>query len=168
MRGGLQGVPETQEEAAFSLGLRWAQVQTAVILPQALRIVMPGIINTTVDLFKDTTLVTIIGLSDLLGSVAQALKDPAWLGFATEGYAFSALTFFVCCFAMSALRAQLRAALGAAGVRERAPVTAGQPSLVGGLGRATLGHAEPTRQGERDGRHEGDQQQRPPRGLPDI
>ena len=102
VRGGLQGVPETQEEAAFSLGLRWSQVQMTVVLPQALRIVVPGIINTVVDLFKDTTLVTIIGLSDMLGSVAQALKDPAWLGFATEGYAFSALTFFVCCFAMSA------------------------------------------------------------------
>ncbi len=73
-----------------------------MVLPQALRIVVPGIINTVVDLFKDTTLVTIIGLSDLLGAVSQALKDPAWLGFATEGYVFSAAVFFVCCFAMSA------------------------------------------------------------------
>jgi general L-amino acid transport system permease protein len=102
VRGGLQGVPSGQEEAAYSLGLHWAQVQANVVLPQALRIVMPGIINTVVDLFKDTTLVTIIGLSDLLGAVSQALKDPAWLGFATEGYVFSALVFFVCCFAMSA------------------------------------------------------------------
>jgi general L-amino acid transport system permease protein len=101
VRGGLQGVPSGQEEAAFSLGLHWAQVQRHVVLPQALRIVMPGIINTVVDLFKDTTLVTIVGLSDLLGAVNQALKDPAWLGFATEGYAFSALMFFICCFAMS-------------------------------------------------------------------
>ena len=102
VRGGLQGVPSGQDEAAYSLGLHWAQVQAFVILPQALRIVVPGIINTIVDLFKDTTLVTIIGLSDLLGAVSQALKDPAWLGFATEGYVFSALMFFVCCFAMSA------------------------------------------------------------------
>jgi general L-amino acid transport system permease protein len=101
VRGGLQGVPEGQEEAAYSLGLHWRQVQTRVVLPQALRIVMPGIINTVVDLFKDTTLVTIVGLSDLLGAVSVALKDPAWLGFATEGYAFSALVFFVCCFALS-------------------------------------------------------------------
>ena len=72
------------------------------MLPQALRIVVPGIINTVVDLFKDTTLVTIIGLFDLLGAVEQALKDPAWLGFANEGYVFSAVVFFVCCFAMSA------------------------------------------------------------------
>jgi general L-amino acid transport system permease protein len=102
VRGGLQGVPVGQEEAAYSLGLHWAQVQVHVVLPQAMRIVMPGIINTVVDLFKDTTLVTIIGLSDLLGAVSVALKDPAWLGFATEGYVFSALVFFVCCFALSA------------------------------------------------------------------
>jgi general L-amino acid transport system permease protein len=102
VRGGLQGVDPGQEEAAHSLGLRWWQVQAFIVLPQALRIVVPGIINTVVDLFKDTTLVTIIGLFDLLGAVEQALKDPAWLGFATEGYVFSALVFFVCCFAMSA------------------------------------------------------------------
>jgi general L-amino acid transport system permease protein len=102
VRGGLQGVEEGQEEAAASLGLGWLQMQGLVVLPQAMRIVVPGIINTVVDLFKDTTLVTIVGLSDLLGMVEQALKDPAWLGLATEGYTFSALVFFVCCFAMSA------------------------------------------------------------------
>jgi general L-amino acid transport system permease protein len=101
VRGGLQGLPAGQEEAADSLGLRWWQVQAFVVLPQALRIIVPGIINTVVDLFKDTTLLTIIGLFDLLGSVEQALKDPAWLGFATEGYVFSAVVFFVCCYAMS-------------------------------------------------------------------
>jgi general L-amino acid transport system permease protein len=102
VRGALQGVPNGQEEAAYSLGLHWAQVQATVVLPQALRIAVPNIINTVVDLFKDTTLVSIIGLSDLLGAVNQALKDPAWLGFATEGYTFAAMVFFVCCFAMSA------------------------------------------------------------------
>ena len=102
VRGGLQGVDAGQDEAAYSLGLRWWQVQAFIVLPQALRIVVPGIVNTVVDLFKDTTLVTIIGLFDLLGAVEQALKDPAWLGFATEGYTFSALVFFVCCYAMSA------------------------------------------------------------------
>jgi general L-amino acid transport system permease protein len=102
VRGGLQGVDSGQEEAAHSLGLRWWQVQAFIVLPQALRIVVPGIVNTVVDLFKDTTLVTIIGLFDLLGAVEQALKDPAWLGFATEGYTFSAVVFFVCCYAMSA------------------------------------------------------------------
>ena len=101
VRGGLQGVPEEQEEAAYSLGLRWWQVQVFVTLPQALRIVVPGIVNNIVDLFKDTSLVTIIGLVDLLGAVNQSLKDPAWLGLAKEGYVFTAFVFFVCCFGMS-------------------------------------------------------------------
>jgi general L-amino acid transport system permease protein len=101
VRGGLQGVPLGQEEAAYSVGLRWWQVQAFVTLPQALRHVMPGIVNNVVDLFKDTTLVTIIGLFDILGAVNQALKDPAWLGFAREGYVFTMVIFFACCFAMS-------------------------------------------------------------------
>lgn len=102
VRGGLQGVHPGQEEAATAIGLSWWKRQAFIVLPQALRIVVPGIVNTVVDLFKDTTLVTIIGLTDLLGAVEQALKDPAWLGFATEGYVFSAVVFFVCCAAMSA------------------------------------------------------------------
>lgn len=101
VRGGLQGVPAGQEEAAASLGLGWWQMQLFVALPQALRIVVPGIVNNIVDLFKDTSLVTIISLVDLLGAVEQALKDPAWLGFAKEGYIFTAAVFFLCCFAMS-------------------------------------------------------------------
>jgi len=101
VRGGLQGVPVGQEEAAYSIGLSWRQVQVFVTLPQALRYVTPGLVNNIVDLFKDTTLVTIVGLFDLLGAVSQALKDPAWLGFAKEGFVFSAVVFFVCCFAMS-------------------------------------------------------------------
>lgn len=101
VRGGLQGVAAGQEEAAYSVGLRWWHVQVFVVLPQALRYVVPSLINTIVDLFKDTTLVTIIGLFDLLGAVNQALKDPAWLGFANEGYVFATIVFFVCCFAMT-------------------------------------------------------------------
>jgi general L-amino acid transport system permease protein len=101
VRGGLQGVEVGQEEAAYSVGLKWWQVQTFVVLPQALRYVMPGIVNNVVDLFKDTTLVTIIGLFDILGAVNQAIKDPAWLGFAHEGYVFTMVIFFACCFAMS-------------------------------------------------------------------
>ena len=101
VRGGLQGVVIGQEEAAYSIGLRWWQVQFYIVLPQALRYVVPGLVNNVVDLFKDTTLVTIVGLFDLLGAVSQALKDPAWLGFAKVGYVFSALVFFVCCFVMS-------------------------------------------------------------------
>jgi general L-amino acid transport system permease protein len=101
VRGGLQGVEVGQEEAAYSVGLRWWQVEVFVVLPQALRYVMPGIVNNVVDLFKDTTLVTIIGLFDILGAVNQAIKDPAWLGFAHEGYVFTMMIFFACCFAMS-------------------------------------------------------------------
>jgi len=101
VRGGLQAVPLGQYEAAGSLGLSWWKVQGFIVLPQALRMVVPGIINTVVDLFKDTTLVTIIGLFDLLGAVNQALKDPAWLGHAKEGFAFASLVFFVCCWVMS-------------------------------------------------------------------
>jgi general L-amino acid transport system permease protein len=101
IRGGLQGVPLGQEEAAYSVGLRWWQVQLFVTLPQALRIVVPGIVNNIVDLFKDTSLVTIIGVVDLLGAVEQSLKDPAWLGLAKEGYVFTSALFFVCCFSMA-------------------------------------------------------------------
>ncbi len=102
VRGGLQGVPAEQEQAAESLGLHWWQVQAFVVLPQALRIVVPAIINTVVDLFKDTTLVLLIGLFDLFGAIDLALKDPAWLSYAKEGYLFSAVMFFLCCSAMSA------------------------------------------------------------------
>jgi len=107
VRGGLQGVSEEQEEAAYSLGLKWWQVQVFVTLPQALRIVVPGIVNNIFDLFKDTSLVTIIGLVDLLGAVNLALKDPNWLGLAKEGYVFTAVVFFICCFGMSSYSRRL-------------------------------------------------------------
>ena len=102
VRGGLQGVPAEQEQAAESLGLRWWQVQAFVVLPQALRIAVPAIINTVVDLFKDTTLVLLIGLFDLFGAIDLALKDPAWISYVKEGYLFSAVVFFFCCSAMTA------------------------------------------------------------------
>ena len=101
VRGGLQGVPKGQAEAAESLGLAWWEVQAFVVLPQALRLVVPAIVNTVVDLFKDTTLVSIVGLFDLLNVINQGLKDPAWLGLAREGYAFAAVMFFFCCLSMS-------------------------------------------------------------------
>lgn len=101
VRGGLQGVEVGQEEAAYSVGLGWWQVEVFIVLPQALRYVMPGIVNNVVDLFKDTTLVTIIGIFDILGAVNQAVKDPAWLGLRYEGYVFTMIIFFACCFAIS-------------------------------------------------------------------
>jgi general L-amino acid transport system permease protein len=101
IRGGLQGVPSGQVEAARALGMHNAQVQLAVVLPQALRLSIPGIINIAVDLFKDTTLVSIVGLFDLMGVVNQSLKDPAWTGLAAEGYTFAAVIFFFTCLLIS-------------------------------------------------------------------
>ncbi len=101
IRGGLQGVGRGQYEAAAALGLHPVQVHLRVILPQAMRIAVPGIINLVVDLFKDTTLVSIVGLFDLMGVVNQSLKDQAWLGHASEGYVFAAGVFFACCLLVS-------------------------------------------------------------------
>jgi general L-amino acid transport system permease protein len=103
VRGGLQAIPRGQVEAATALGLRPWKVQLFIVLPQALRLVIPGVANTVIDLFKDTTLVSIVGLFDLLGVVNQAQKDQAWLGMAREGYAFAAAVFFLSCFLMSML-----------------------------------------------------------------
>ncbi len=101
VRGGLQGVASGQAEAAAALGLRPWRVQATVVLPQALRVAVPGIVNVAVDLFKDTTLVSIVGLFDLMGVVNQSLKDQSWLGLAREGYAFAAMLFFGCCLLIS-------------------------------------------------------------------
>jgi len=103
VRGGLQAIPLGQVEAATALGLRPWKVQLFIVLPQALRLVTPGVANTVIDLFKDTTLVSIVGLFDLLGVVNQAQKDQAWLGMTREGYAFAGAVFFLSCFLMSML-----------------------------------------------------------------
>ena len=107
VRGGLQGVPGGQTEAAYSLGLGYWRVQGLVVLPQALRTVLPAIVNTVIDLFKDTTLVAIVGITDLLGVVNLALRDQAWLGLAREAYVFAALVFFFLCFAVSRFSVRL-------------------------------------------------------------
>ncbi len=101
VRGGLQAIPKGQFEAAAALGLGYWHTMGLVVLPQALRHVIPGIVNTFIALFKDTTLVLIVGLFDLLGVVQAAITDPNWLGFATEGYVFAAFVFWVFCFFMS-------------------------------------------------------------------
>lgn len=101
IRGGLQGVAHGQHEAAAALGLHPFRAQLTVVLPQALRVAVPGIVNVAVDLFKDTTLVSIVGLFDLMGVVNQSLKDQAWLGLAQEGYVFAALLFFAVCLLIS-------------------------------------------------------------------
>ena len=101
MRGGLQSVTPGQAEAAAALGLRPVRIQLTVVLPQAMRVAVPGIVNVAVELFKDTTLVSIVGLFDLMGVVTQSIKDQAWLGLAREGYVFAALVFFGCCLLIS-------------------------------------------------------------------
>ncbi|MBV6750201.1 MULTISPECIES: amino acid ABC transporter permease [Pseudomonas] len=101
VRGGLQAIPKGQYEAAAAMGLGYWRAMGLVILPQALKLVIPGIVNTLIALFKDTSLVIIIGLFDLLNSVKQAAADPKWLGMATEGYVFAALVFWIFCFGMS-------------------------------------------------------------------
>ena len=98
VRGGLQAIPKGQNEAAEALGLSYWKSMGLIILPQALKIVIPGIVNTLIGLFKDTTLVLIIGLFDLLGSVQVALTDANWIGFSREGYVFAALGYWIFCF----------------------------------------------------------------------
>lgn len=115
VRGGLQGVPPGQHEAALALGLHEAQAKRLVVLPQAMRIAVPGLVNIAVDLFKDTTLVSIVGLFDLMGVVGQSVKDQAWLGLATEGYVFAAAVFFACCLVISSAGAAVERQLGSAG-----------------------------------------------------
>ena len=101
VRGGLQAIPKGQYEAAASMGLGYWQMMRLIILPQALKLVIPGIVNTFIGLFKDTTLVLIIGLFDLLGSVQAATTDPKWVAMYVEGYIFTAFVFWIFCFSMS-------------------------------------------------------------------
>ena len=101
VRGGLQVVPVGQTEAADALGLRAWQRMAFVVLPQALRHVVPAIVNTLVELFKDSTLVYMIGLFDVLGILSLALRDMQWVGLSTEAYVVVAIVYFVCCRSIS-------------------------------------------------------------------
>lgn len=101
IRSGLQAIPKGQYEAAEALGLTFWQSMFKIILPQALKLVIPGIVNTFIALFKDTSLVLIIGLFDLLAIIQSAYADPKWLGYAIEGYVFAAFVFWIFCFGMS-------------------------------------------------------------------
>jgi len=101
VRGGLQAIPKGQYEAAEALGLSYWKTMVFIVLPQALKHVIPGIVGNFIGLFKDTTLVLIIGLFDFLGIVQAASTDPKWLGYSVEGYAFCAMVYWVFCFSMS-------------------------------------------------------------------
>ena len=103
IRGGLQAIPRGQFEAADALGLTYAQKMGLIVLPQALKLVIPGIVNTFIGLFKDTSLVLIIGIFDLLGIVQLNQTDANWFSPSTgmTGYVFAGLIFWIFCFGMS-------------------------------------------------------------------
>jgi general L-amino acid transport system permease protein len=103
VRGGLQAIPKGQAEGADSLGLSYWQKMRLIILPQALKLVIPGIVNTFIGLFKDTSLVSIIGMFDLLGIVRQNFSDANWASPVTplSGLVFAGFTFWLFCFGMS-------------------------------------------------------------------
>jgi general L-amino acid transport system permease protein len=103
VRGGLQAIPKGQYEGAMSLGLGYGSMMRLIVLPQALRIVIPGIVNTFIGLFKDTTLVTVVGIFDFMRTVEASMVDPTWATPTTRatGYAFAAVFYFICCWGMS-------------------------------------------------------------------
>jgi general L-amino acid transport system permease protein len=101
LRAGLAAVPSGQFEAAASLGLRFWPATLLVVMPQALRVSIPALVNTFIGFFKDTSLVTVIGLFDLLGATKAVIVDPKWVGFGVEVYLFAAAVYFALCFAVS-------------------------------------------------------------------
>lgn len=111
VRGGLQAIASGQSEAAESLGLNYFQKMRFIVVPQALKLVIPGVVNNFIGLFKDTTLVTIIGMYDLLGMVQAANSDPDWLGYSAEGYIFAAAVFAAFCYGMSRYSKSIEARL---------------------------------------------------------
>ncbi|MCQ4162692.1 amino acid ABC transporter permease [Roseomonas sp. GC11] len=117
VRGGLQALPKGQYEAADALGLSYWQKTGFIILPQALRLVIPPLVNTFIGFFKDTSLVLIIGIFDLLTAGKTAIVEPAWQGFGIEVYVTAGLIYFIFCFAMSRYSQNLEAELNRHRVR---------------------------------------------------
>ena len=101
VRGGLQALPDGQTEAAEALGLGYWRIQRAIVLPQALRIALPAMTNEFIALFKNTTLVLIVSIFDLLGIAQAALADPAWVGMNMEAYVFAGAIYWFACFGLS-------------------------------------------------------------------
>lgn len=112
VRGGLQGLPRGQAEAAASLGLSWWQAQRKVILPQALVLVIPAFVNSLLSTFMDTSLVTVVSMYDLTGALKLALGDPRWRAFFVEAWLFVGAIYLVACLAMSRYSAWLERRLG--------------------------------------------------------
>lgn len=113
VRGGLQAIPKGQYEAAEAMGLGYWQSMGLIIMPQALKLMIPNIVGSFIGLFKDTTLVSIIGLYDLLGMISAVSQDPQWIGLHHEPLFTAALIFFIGCFAMSKYSRHLERTLGA-------------------------------------------------------
>jgi len=111
VRGGLQAMPRGQFEAADSLGLNYNQTMRLIILPQALKIVIPPTVGILLSAFKDTSLVVIIALYDVLKTTKVTLQNPKWTGYSTEAYVFLAVLYFICCYAMSSYSRKLEKAL---------------------------------------------------------
>ena len=111
VRGGLQGMSKGQYEAADSLGLNYYQTMRLIILPQALKIVIPPSVSILISAFKDTSLVVIIALYDLLKTTQSTLQDPRWMGYSPEAYIFVALIYFICCFYLSNFSRRLERSL---------------------------------------------------------
>ena len=101
VRGGLQGMSRGQYEAAESMGLNYYLTMRLIILPQALKIVIPPTVSILISAFKDTSLVVIIALYDLLKTTQTVLSNPEWMGFSREAYIFMAILYFLGCFSMS-------------------------------------------------------------------
>jgi len=111
IRGGLQAIPKGQYEAAEALGLNTVQNLRLIILPQALKTVIPPTVSIFISTFKDTSLVVIIALFDLLHTTKSALTNAEWLGFSTEGYIFVAMIYFIFCFSMARYSIRLESEL---------------------------------------------------------
>ncbi len=101
IRGGLQALPRGQYDAAKSLGMGYWKLHIFVILPQALKLVIPGIANTFLALVKDTPLIFVVGLLEVVGMLNLAKTNPKWLGFSMEGYVFAGIIFWIICYSMS-------------------------------------------------------------------
>ena len=113
VRGGLQAIPNGQYEAAEAVGLTYWQSMGFIVMPQALKYMIPNIVSNFMGLFKDTTLVSIIGLYDLLGMINAVSQDPRWIGLHHEPLFTAAVIFFIGCFAMSKYSQHLERNLGA-------------------------------------------------------
>ena len=112
VRGGLQAIPRGQYEAAHALGLNYPLMMLLIILPQALRSVIPAIVGQFISLFKDTSLVAVIGLLDLLGIAKTVIANPDWLGLQAEVYLFAAVVYFLFSYSMSYISQKIEETLG--------------------------------------------------------